>query len=82
MEETITTLSKVERMTLANQLRILETLDSENAEEYKAYRDIDLPPNSHPFITGDSRLSFGSEMFSSPPRLCECGKRCLLSTFA
>jgi uncharacterized protein YfbU (UPF0304 family) len=40
MEETITTLSKVERMTLANQLRILEKLDSENAEEYKAYRDI------------------------------------------
>ena len=37
---------------------------------------LDLPPNSHPFITGDSRLRISSEIFSSPPRLCERGKRC------
>jgi uncharacterized protein YfbU (UPF0304 family) len=38
--ETITTLSKVERLMLANQLRILEKLDSENADAYKKDRDI------------------------------------------
>jgi len=38
--ETVTTLSKVERLMLANQLRILEKLDSENADEYRKDRDI------------------------------------------
>ena len=38
--ETITTLSKVERLMLANQLRILEKVDSENADGYKKDRDI------------------------------------------
>jgi uncharacterized protein len=40
--ETITTLSKVERLMLANQLRILERLDSENADEYRKNLDIIL----------------------------------------
>ena len=38
--ETVTTLSPVERLTLANQLRILEKLDTENADEYQKHRDI------------------------------------------
>ena len=42
----------------------------------------DMPPNSHPFITGDSRLKFGFEIVSSPPRLCGCGKREAVSTSA
>ena len=36
----VTTLSKIERYMIANQLRILEKLDSQNAEEYKKDRDI------------------------------------------
>ena len=42
----------------------------------------DLPPNSHPFITEDSRLRFGAEIVSSPPGLCGCGKRGAVSTSA
>jgi uncharacterized protein len=38
--ETVTTLSPVERLMLANQLRILEKLDTENADEYQKQRDI------------------------------------------
>jgi hypothetical protein len=38
--ETVTTLSPLERLTLANQLRILEKLDTENADEYQRHRDI------------------------------------------
>ena len=40
METTTTTLSPLERLMLANQLRILEKLDTENADEYKMHRDI------------------------------------------
>ena|ERR1700677_3307057 len=43
----------------------------------------DLPPISQPLITGVSRFWFGFEINSQPPsRLCKCGKRSLLSTFA
>ncbi len=44
----------------------------------------DLPPFSHPVITGVSRFWFCFESsFSSPSsRLCGCGKRSLLSTSA
>ena len=42
----------------------------------------DVPPKSQPFITGDSRLRFGFELVSSPPRLCGCGKREAVSTSA
>jgi uncharacterized protein YfbU (UPF0304 family) len=37
---TATTLSKVERFMIANQLRILEKLDSQNAEDYQ--KDLDI----------------------------------------
>ena len=42
MDETkeLTTLSKVERYMIANQLRILEKLDPQNAEDYERDRDI------------------------------------------
>ena len=43
----------------------------------------DLPPISQPLITGVSRFWFGFEINSQPPsRLCKCGKRSVLSTFA
>jgi hypothetical protein len=43
----------------------------------------DLPFFSQPLITGVSRFSFSSEIISQPPsRLCKCGKRSVLSTFA
>ncbi len=44
--------------------------------------DCDLPPFPHPLITGVSQFCFGFETISSPPRLCGCGKRTLLSTAA
>jgi uncharacterized protein YfbU (UPF0304 family) len=42
MDETkeLTTLSKVERYLIANQLRLLEKLDPQNAQEYQKDRDI------------------------------------------
>ena len=40
MDSTVTTLTPVERLMLANQLQILEKLDSKNAEEYQKNRDI------------------------------------------
>jgi uncharacterized protein YfbU (UPF0304 family) len=40
MDTSVTTLTPVERLTLANQLQILEKLDSVNAEDYKRQRDI------------------------------------------
>jgi len=44
---------------------------------------LDLPPISQPLITGVSRFWFDSEIISQPPsRLCKCGKRSVLSTFA
>ena len=43
----------------------------------------DLPPISQPLITRVFRFWFGSEINSQPPsRLCKCGKRSELSTFA
>ena len=43
----------------------------------------DVPPFSHPLIIGVSRFWFCFEiLFSSPSRLCGCGKRTLLSTSA
>jgi uncharacterized protein YfbU (UPF0304 family) len=38
--DTVTTLTPLERLTLANQFRMLEKLDLENADEYKKNRDI------------------------------------------
>jgi uncharacterized protein YfbU (UPF0304 family) len=40
MDTSVTTLTPVERLMLANQLQILEKLDSENAEIYRKDRDI------------------------------------------
>jgi uncharacterized protein YfbU (UPF0304 family) len=40
MATSVTTLTPLERLMLANQLRILEKLDLENANEYKRNRDI------------------------------------------
>jgi hypothetical protein len=48
----------------------------------EARKPVDVPPFSHPLITGVSQFSFGVEIFSSPRRLCGCGKRSLLSTSA
>jgi Mg-chelatase subunit ChlD len=62
---------------------LLSAINQQFAIDLESPVTPDLPPISQPLITRVSRFWFGFEIISQPPsRLCKCGKRFVLSTFA